>query len=253
ADDGDVLSCHGRRLGGRGAVVDARAGERVDTGRLEARVAHSGGHERAVAADLLAAVERDHSGRTILADGQHPPAQHLPPGPTPPRHGPPRPSGPAGAAAPRPGPPPPPRGGRRGYFRCPSLAPPSPPAASRSTRSVRSPSDAPYTAAARPAGPPPTMTKSYSVDRAVVCSPSRCATSRNGGRESRVPSGKPSAGPASSDVQRGQRVASSVDSGVSQSKTTWLRPRKRRRSWQDGSQRWPMTVTCGVGGFAASP
>ena len=35
-----------------------------------------------------------------------------------------------------------------------------PPGASRSTITVRSPSEAPYTAAARPAGPPPTMTRS---------------------------------------------------------------------------------------------
>ena len=35
-----------------------------------------------------------------------------------------------------------------------------PPVASRSTSSVRSPSEAPYTAAARPVGPPPITTTS---------------------------------------------------------------------------------------------
>jgi hypothetical protein len=41
-----------------------------------------------------------------------------------------------------------------------ALCPACPPGASRSTMTVRSPSDAAYTAAARPAGPLPTMHRS---------------------------------------------------------------------------------------------
>ena len=63
-----------------------------------------------------------------------------------------------------------------------------PPGASRSITSVRSPSDAPYTAAASPAGPPPRMMVSYSSARALVCRPSRCATSRFCARSSVLPS-----------------------------------------------------------------
>ena len=51
-----------------------------------------------------------------------------------------------------------------------------PPGASRSTTMVRSPSDAPYTAAARPAGPAPTITVSYSASAGSVLSPSSSAT-----------------------------------------------------------------------------
>ena len=40
------------------------------------------------------------------------------------------------------------------------LWPACPPVASRSTRTVRSPSEAAYTAAPSPAGPPPTITVS---------------------------------------------------------------------------------------------
>ena len=43
-----------------------------------------------------------------------------------------------------------------------------PPGASRSTSSVRNPSDAPYTAAASPAGPAPMMATSYSAAAGVV-------------------------------------------------------------------------------------
>ena len=46
-----------------------------------------------------------------------------------------------------------------------------PPGASRSTTMVRSPSDAPYTAAARPAGPAPTITVSYSAQRGLGAQP----------------------------------------------------------------------------------
>ena len=57
-----------------------------------------------------------------------------------------------------------------------------PPGASRSTTSVRSPSEAPYTAAASPAGPAPTITVSYSASAGSVVSPSRSATCRSSGR-----------------------------------------------------------------------
>src|SRR5919201_5636873 len=50
-----------------------------------------------------------------------------------------------------------------------------PPGASRSTTIVRSPSDAPYTAAASPAGPPPTITVSYSAASGSVPRPSSSA------------------------------------------------------------------------------
>ena len=49
----------------------------------------------------------------------------------------------------------------------------------------------------------------------------------------------------------GQIVASSGASGISQLKEIWLRARNRRRSPHAVSQRWPTTVTRGVGGSAA--
>ncbi len=68
--------------------------------------------------------------------------------------------------------------------------PACPPGASRSMTSVRSPSDAPYTAAARPAGPPPTISVSYSGSRTAVCSPSRPARRRKLGCVITVPSAR---------------------------------------------------------------
>ena len=56
-----------------------------------------------------------------------------------------------------------------------------PPGASRSTTSVRSPSEAPYTAAASPAGPAPTITVSYSASAGSVARPSSSATRRSCG------------------------------------------------------------------------
>ena len=53
-----------------------------------------------------------------------------------------------------------------------------PPGASRSTTIVLRPSDAPYTAAAIPAGPPPTITVSYSRRSASVARLSSSATRR---------------------------------------------------------------------------
>ncbi|CAN5673611.1 hypothetical protein BH10ACT10_BH10ACT10_21870 [soil metagenome] len=59
-----------------------------------------------------------------------------------------------------------------------ALSPAWPPGASRSTMTVLSPSDAAYTPAASPAGPPPTMQMSSSGRWALVCMPSAPATSR---------------------------------------------------------------------------
>ena len=73
-----------------------------------------------------------------------------------------------------------------------------PPGASRSITIVRSPSDAPYTAAARPAGPAPTITVSYSAAAACVASPSSSATRRSSGRVTVLPSTTRSTGSSSS-------------------------------------------------------
>ncbi len=59
--------------------------------------------------------------------------------------------------------------------------PACPPGASRSMTIVRNPSEAPYTAAARPEGPAPTTTVSYSAAAASVPSPRSSATRRSWG------------------------------------------------------------------------
>ena len=71
AHDHHVLALDGGGLGGRRAVVDARAGEGLHPGGLQPRVVHPRRDEDAVAADLRAAVERDHPRRPVLADGEH--------------------------------------------------------------------------------------------------------------------------------------------------------------------------------------
>src|SRR5436309_3024569 len=58
------------------------------------------------------------------------------------------------------------------------LLPACPPGAVLSSTSVRSPSDAPYTAAASPAGPAPTTIRSYSVCSTGRRMPIRSASSR---------------------------------------------------------------------------
>ena len=131
--------------------------------------------------------------------------------------------------------------------------PACPPGASRSTTSVRSPSEAPYTAAASPAGPLPR---------------SPCRTRR---RRPRCPgrAARPHAHPrphdglaveiliagrsASAGSGPPQRWSASGTSGVTQANRTWLRSRKRRSSEQDASQRWPTTSARGDGGAAARP
>ena len=111
---------------------------------------------------------------------------------------------------------------------------------------VCSPSDAPYTAAARPAGPPPTMQRSYSG----------CSRARAAGRAHRRPrastataaarrrararaAGRPRSAPASSCSRR----ASSSRSRSSHRYGTWLRARKVLISWLRSDQRWPTTRT----------
>ena len=74
------------------------------------------------------------------------------------------------------------------------LVPAWPPGASFSRIAVDRPSDAPYTAAASPAGPPPTMSTSKNGVLECVASPSRSATSAVVGRDSRVPSAKITSG-----------------------------------------------------------
>ena len=66
--------------------------------------------------------------------------------------------------------------------------PACPPGASRSITIVRRPSDAPYTAAARPAGPAPTITVSYSAAAGSVAMSSNSATRRSWGRATVSPS-----------------------------------------------------------------
>ena len=88
--------------------------------------------------------------------------------------------------------------------------------------SVRSPSEAPYTAAAMPAGPPPTMRVSYSARPGRL--QARCSAIARLRSRSRFR--RPGAtGQSSSPGASGQRYARSSYSGVSQSKVIWLRPR----------------------------
>jgi hypothetical protein len=80
--------------------------------------------------------------------------------------------------------------------------------------------EAPYTAAASPAGPPPMIAVSYTARRGCVCRPSSPASSRVAGRLSTVPSTRRNAGHSRSVGHvPGQRAASSGASGAIQS---WL-------------------------------
>ena len=78
--------------------------------------------------------------------------------------------------------------GSRGSSRSETTCPAWPPGASRSITIVRRPSDAPYTAAASPAGPAPTITVSYSAATGSVARPSSSATRRSCGRTTVLPS-----------------------------------------------------------------
>ena len=129
-----------------------------------------------------------------------------------------------------------------------------PPGASRSTTIVRSPSDAPYTAAARPAGPPPMIIVSYSTSRALVCNPSSRATSRVLGLVATVPSASRSTGQSASPGGAPCHMSASCGaSGVSQSKLIWLRARNRRSSVQAPSHFGPIMVARAFGGSAVMP
>ena len=77
------------------------------------------------------------------------------------------------------------------------VVPAWPPGATASMTAVRRPSEAAYTAAARPAGPAPTMARSYSPRRGAAIIPSPAATCATVAPSSRVPSGR---------TQRGSRV-----------------------------------------------
>src|SRR3954451_1891228 len=114
--------------------------------------------------------------------------------------------------------------------------------------------DAPYTAAARPAGPAPTMTVSYSAAAGSVGMSRSSATRRGCGRITVLPPMTRIAG-RSPSAGRGppQRSAAPEASGASQVCVTWLRSRNRRRCVHDASQRWPTTIARGGGGSAAMP
>ena len=102
-----------------------------------------------------------------------------------------------------------------------------PPGASRSTTIVRSPSDAPYTAAARPDGPAPTMTVSYSEAAASVPSPSSSAMRRSWGFTTVLPPTRRMIGQSSSSgIGPPHTSAASGDSGLTHRYETWLRSRK---------------------------
>ena len=111
-----------------------------------------------------------------------------------------------------------------------------PPVASRSTSSVRSPSEAPYTAAARPVGPPPD-------DHEVVGVALRARPAGRPPRRARDCVGLVRMRPSGSSTTE-QSAAAAIAAcevgpgrdprrrpGSAHSKRTWLRERKSRRSW----------------------
>jgi hypothetical protein len=102
-----------------------------------------------------------------------------------------------------------------------------PPGASRSITSVRRPSEAPYTAAASPAGPPPITTASYSASRGRVCRPSRSASVRRVGRDNSVSSARRTAGRLATAGSSPRQAPPALGaSGRTQSCAIWLRARK---------------------------
>ena len=176
ADDVDVEAVGVRRLAARRAVGDALPGEPVEPLDRELPPRDAAGEDDRPRAEDVAAVEvhlprrgvdpldraasrgsRRRAGAPAAARGSR--AR--------------RPTRPTGS-----------RGSSRSGRRCR----PGRPGASRSTTIVRRPSDAPYTAAARPAGPAPTITVSYSAAAGSVPRPSSSATRRSCGRTTVLPS-----------------------------------------------------------------
>ena len=102
-----------------------------------------------------------------------------------------------------------------------------PPGASRSTTIVRSPSDAPYTAAARPAGPPPMITVSYSVAARRCLQAERARPGRAPSVE-RAPCRRPGAAP-------GNR--SSVGGGSGPARRQLGRVGRQPVEWKSGCAR----------------
>ena len=90
---------------------------------------------------------------------------------------------------------------------------------------VVSPSDAAYSAAARPAGPAPTMVRSYSASRGADTMPNPAATCSTVADSSRVPSGR---------TQRGRREASIFSTCSRSSAPGW--------SASTQSYGWPLRV-----------
>ena len=113
-----------------------------------------------------------------------------------------------------------------------------PPGASRSMTMVRRPSEAPYTAAARPDGPAPTTTVSYSAAAASVPSPRSSATRRSWGLTTVLPPSKRMTGQSPSSGSGPPHCsAASGASGVTQRYEIWLRSRKWRSSAHCASAR----------------
>ena len=133
-----------------------------------------------------------------------------------------------------------------------ALAPAWPPGASRSITTVRSPSEAAYTAAVRPAGPAPTIARSYSGWVGRVGSPTARATSRREGASNRRPSANNRTGsrtPArrasispsgTAAVPRRKRVSGSASMSI-HSNNTRLRARNVRKSSPAGEVKWSRT------------
>ena len=126
--------------------------------------------------------------------------------------------------------------------------------ASRSTAIVRSPSDAPYTAAARPAGPAPMITVSYSAAVGSVGMSRSSATRRSCGWQDGLAVHDANGGEvAFGRSPRGHCSTSAGTSGLSQVKLTWLRSRKCLTSAQEASHRWPRTIARGGAGLTLEP
>jgi len=68
ANDKDLFALAGQRLGKRGAIVDAAAGEAVGAGNRELAVLDAGGKEHAMAGDFAAVSELDEA---VLAVDTH--------------------------------------------------------------------------------------------------------------------------------------------------------------------------------------
>ena len=103
-------------------------------------------------------------------------------------------------------------------MRISALDPAWPPIPPLSTTIVRSPSDAPYTAAESPAGPDPTITRSSGASSAVGGDPVALASSRSEGSVSAVPSGMTTTGRGRFGVTPS---SSAAPSGESASEKRW--------------------------------